>query len=231
MTRIRLRLILTVTLTGVMGLAICTAGSAVASTQPACPAGQVPNWNNTACIAVQPAASIAGYGIPSQQKAYLPGGTVNSALAMQNCNGVAVPLGQPCSAATASSITMPVSELVATAQSQTSSSSVSSSPPPSIIIDGPGPSTPGAPISSTPGNTAANAFVDPMATLENLIGDWYTGWLQYLAAAFNFNQDNQETISAQFLSDTPCLQAQATACQAAIWQQISQWVGPSLGGS
>jgi hypothetical protein len=233
---LRLLLILSI---GAEALAVT---AALATSVPACPVGQVPNWNNTGCMAVQTNPSYASYGIPSQEKAYLPGGTVNSNPAIQNCNGIPIPLGEPCSAAKPSLATMPLSSVASTIASQTPSSTGSEAPPSGVISVSAGqpassagaaasaavsPSSP--PLSESPATAAAvAAFSDPTQALTNLLGDWYSGWLQYAAGALNLSPAAQESVSTTFLAFPACLQGQQQACEDAIWASLSQWLGPSL---
>ncbi len=233
MLKIGLHLVLTLCI----GLSALATTAAQATSVPACPVGQVPNWNNTACMAIQQNPSYSGFSLPTGQKAYLPGGTVNSNPAIQDCNGVPIPLGQPCSAANPSLASLPLSSVASTIATQTSASTaVSSSPSPTITVSA-GSSAGAAPSAATttapPAESAATAatvagFTDPVQTLQNLLGDWYTGWLQYAAAALNLSSDAQKSVSTTFLAFPSCLQGQPQACEDAIWQSLSQWLGPSL---
>ncbi len=215
-----------------LGMCAVTATQAQATSVPACPVGQVPTWNNSGCMATQTQPSVSGYGIPSAGKAYLPGGSVNANPAMQDCNGVPIPIGQPCSAAKPSLATLPVSSIPSTIASQSQSTTSSTPPSPAIHVS---PGQPAADPLSGASAGASGAFattaaptIDATATLEGLLGDWYTGWLSYVAGAFNFSPATQESISMTFLGFNACLQAQQQACEDAIWQSISQWIGPSL---
>jgi hypothetical protein len=247
-----------------VGLIVYAANGAEASSPPACPAGQVPNWNNTGCMAVQTTTSLSGYGLPTQQKAFLPGGSINGAPAMQDCNGISIPIGLPCSAAKPSLVTMPVSTIASTvsaptqvaANQQTAPSSTLSSlgilsvssgsqtpsgptvsaatPSGSTASTAAGPTTgsPGPTVtSSAPSVISPSTVADPTSALENLLGDWYSGWLQYLAGALNLSSDAQQSISTTFLGFAPCQQGQQDACEAAIWQLMQQLVGTNLNGS
>jgi hypothetical protein len=174
--------------------------------------------------------SLGSYSVPTQQKA-VPQGGLNGAPAMHDCNGIPVPLTVPCSAASASMATQSITSIVANANAAVAGPSPSSSSgtasAPSITIVGTG-----QPGSSTVTPTISTG-TDSTAQLTSLLGDWYTGWMQYVAAAFNFDIGNLQSISSNFIRIPACFQGQATDCESAIWQQISQWVpyAPGAPGS
>ena len=213
-------------------LSLATMAGAIASstTPPQCPVGQVPNWDNSACISVGQPYTLSGYGAPTQQKA-VPQGGLNGAPAMHDCNGTPVPLSVACSAASPSMITQSISTIVATNNAAVASASAAAAAAaaaaaqPSIMIVAAGPAGSGT-VSPT-----LSTGTDSTALLVNLLGDWYSGWLQYIAAAFNFDVANLQVISTTFLRLPPCFLGQATACQSAVWQQIGAWVGDVTGGS
>jgi hypothetical protein len=212
------------------GFSLLTAAPAAATAPLQCPAGQVPNWNNTVCMAPQAPYSLSGYGLPTQQKA-VASGAVNSSPAMQRCNGIPVPFGVPCSAASPSVITQSISTTVAAnnaanaAAATAAATAAAQAKQPSIVVVAGGP-----PGSGTVTDTVSTG-TDSTAALESLMGDWYTGWIQYLAATLNFNIDNLQQISLTFSRLPPCFASQASACESAIWGILSQWVGPATGGS
>jgi hypothetical protein len=175
--------------------------------------------------------SLGGYGVPTQQKA-VPQGGVNSSPAMHDCNGIPVPLTLPCSAASPSLVTQPISSAVAAANtasanaaSTSNSSTTASSSAPAITIVGTGQA------GSSTYTPVVSTGSDATAQLTGLLGDWYTGWMQYIAAAFNFDIGNLQNISSNFVRLPACFQGQASACETAIWQQISQWVPYAPGAS
>ena len=100
--------------------------------------------------------------------------------------------------------------------------------------------TPVTPAATTPATTAASnssavvapaPAVDATTALSTLLGSWYTGWMQYLQATFGLSDATVQQQAAAFAGLAPCAAGQADACKAAIWQQLSQMVGPAAGGS
>jgi hypothetical protein len=212
-------------------LVTLAAGAAIArpvfaSSPPSCPIGQVPKWDNSGCMAVQTQPSLAGIGIPSLQKA-VPQGGLNGAPAMKDCNGIPVPILNSCQGVTPSLITQAIS-----APTPASSPPLAGVPAaqqqPSIVVASAGA---GAALSAVAPNLPASATADPVAALRNLLGDWYSGWMSYLQSAMGFSDAMIQQTSASFAILPPCISGQATACESAIWQQMSQWVGPAAGGT
>jgi hypothetical protein len=199
------------------------------TTPPQCPAGQVPTWDNSGCMQTQQQYSLGSYGPPTAQKA-VPQGGLNGAPAMHDCNGIPAPLSVSCSAASPSFATQSITSIVANANaaaanSASSSSTTATPSQPAITIVGTG-----QPGSSTYTPTVSTG-TDSTAALTSLLGDWYTGWMQYVAAAFNFDIGNLQAISSNFQRIPSCFEGQASTCQTAIWQQISQWVPYAPGAS
>ena len=210
------------------GLSVLTAGTAAANptTPPHCPTGQVPTWDNSGCMVPGQQFSLSGYAVPTQQSAVAQG-TVNSAPAMHDCNGTPVPVSVACSAASPSMATEAISSIVANnnaAIANASAAATTATSQPSIAIVGAG-----QPGSGTFTPTLSTG-TDSTSQLVGLLGDWYSGWMQYIAAAFNFDVGNIQSISSTFLRVPACFQGQASACESAVWQQISQWV-PNVSGS
>jgi hypothetical protein len=209
---------------------LLTARAALANptSPPQCPAGQVPTWDNSGCMQPQQQYSLGSYGVPTQQKA-VPQGGLNGAPAMHDCNGIPVPLTVSCSAASPTFATQSITSIVANANAAANSASTSStsatSSQPAITIVGTG-----QPGSSTYTPTVSTG-TDSTAQMTGLLGDWYTGWMQYVAAAFNFDIGNLQSISSNFVRIPACFEGQASACQTAVWQQISQWVPYAPGAS
>jgi hypothetical protein len=163
-------------------------------------------------------------GIPIQQNV-LPQHGLNVAPAMQDCNGIPVPVGRPCSSVTPSLITQPISTATSVSASQVSASPAVQ---PSIVVAAAGAVSSAAP---TPAVLPASSTADPVGLLKNLLGDWYSGWLSYLQTSLGFTDTMIQQTSASFAILSPCVAGQAGACESAIWQQMSQWVGGAAGGS
>lgn len=234
-------------------LSLWTVGAMhVSASQPPCPAGEIPNWNAPGCMQTQTALSLSGYGIPTQGK-NLPEAGKDGAPAIQRCNGAPIPFGQPCpttaeaqaqAQARAPSATLSTYLATLSAASTTSQPSITVSlPPPGGALWGPAATVadPAVPATTSPTQLAATSSAaspvtlatppDPTAELQGLLGDWYTNWMAYLTASFNWNQTAAAAIASAFAAIPACANGQADDCQAAIWQQIGPWANPAPSGS
>jgi hypothetical protein len=143
---------------------------------------------------------------------------------MHDCNGIPVPLSVACSAASPSLATQSISTIVANNNAAVANAAAAAATAataasqPAIVIVGAGQAGSGT---VTP---TLSTGTDSTSQLVSLLGDWYSGWMHYIAAAFNFDVGNIQNISSTFLRLQSCFQGQASACQSAIWQQIGQWV-------
>jgi hypothetical protein len=193
-----------------------------------CPAGQIPAFSGSGCVAPQQNPSLGGYGIPSQAN-NLPHSGLNGAPAIQRCNGSPVPFGQPC----------PGTVIPATTSGQAGSAGAGAGSPygisvalapstSSVTVAPPVPYTPPAAVSGTGGSTtsavAATPPANPTAALQGLLGDWYSSWIAYTANALTWSDAQTTQVTAYLASVAPCSAGQKDACEAFIYQQLQVWL-------
>jgi hypothetical protein len=127
------------------------------------------------------------------QQSVLPESGPNGAPALRSCNGSPTPIGQPCPGD-------PKPQGTTSAQPAIS---VSLAPAGSGPIVGP--------------------VTQATVGLQSVLGDWYTGWMSYLATALNWSDANQSYIAALFGTIPGCAQGQQSQCQQGVWVQILPW--------
>jgi hypothetical protein len=257
-----------------------------------CPVGQIPNWNNNACVPVQQPVSVPS-GLTTQQSV-MPQSGPNGAPALRSCNGSPTPIGQPCpgdplpqpsaktsqpaitvsaapaggpvvGAVTQSNVSLQsllgdwytgwmsyftsslnwsdsnsayVASIFATipscvqGQQQACEQAIWQQILPWYLLLVPGASvsvtTPAPPPQTPAAAGPASTVISPAAaSIQSLLGDWYSGWLSYVAGTLGWSDAQTSAADAYLAGAAACAGGQAAVCQAFVMQQFQTWLAPA----
>jgi len=101
----------------------------------------------------------------------------------------------------------------------------------SVTTPAPPPQTPTAPASTSAATSpatpasASSAPGGPGSSVAGLLGDWYSGWLNYAAVSLGWSDDQTAAADAYFAAAAPCVAGQKDVCEAFVMQQLNVWLG------